>query len=323
MDKAIVNIINQMSEVLSIGQLRRLQQALIENLIDNKNMDEEPHNNSYYVDLFISAKLLEGKSHKTMEGYSSTINRALAYCNTSIQNITTEHLRDAMNKIQQENNCSNYTMDTKRRHLSSFFKWLMEEEYIIRNPVARIHKIKYKKVVKKTYSDDNLERLRDSCKNIRELAIVDLLNSTGMRVGELHELNIEDIDFESRECKVHGKGDKERITYIDARTKLHLLQYLDSRDDDNPALIVTKNKPHSRLAINTIEILINDLGVRSGIKECYPHKFRASTATRAIDKGMPIEQVKELLGHSQIDTTLIYAQVNQKNVKMSHEKYLC
>ena len=144
-----------------------------------------------------------------------------------------------------------------------------------------------------------------------------------MRVGELHKLNIEDVDLEKKECKVHGKGDKERITYLDARAKLHLSQYLESRNDSNPALIVSLKRPHNRMTISGIEGIVHDIGTRSGIKDCHPHKFRSSTATRAIDKGMPIEQVKELLGHSQIDTTLIYAQVNQKNMKLSHEKYLC
>ncbi|MDO4188608.1 MAG: tyrosine-type recombinase/integrase [Lachnospiraceae bacterium] len=322
MNAAIFNIINQMSQYLSAEQLRELQKVLIINLVEGKT-EEVQHDYSYYVEMLISAKILEGKSRQSMDSYVNSINRVLSYCEGSIQSITTEQLRNAMNLVQQEHNCNNYAMDTKRRHLSSFFNWLVEEEYLVRNPMARIHKIKYTKVVKRVYSDDNLEHLRCYCKNIRELAIVDLLNSTGMRVGELHKLNIEDVDLERKECKVHGKGDKERITYLDARAKLHLTQYLESRNDNNKALIVSMKRPHDRMSISGIERIIHDLGVRSGVKDCHPHKFRASTATRAIDKGMPIEQVKELLGHTQIDTTLIYAQVNQKNVKLSHEKYLC
>ena len=236
--------------------------------------------------------------------------------------MTTDHLRTYLTDYQKINNCSKVSIDNIRRNLSSFFSWLEEENYILKSPMKRIHKIKTDKVIKETLSDESLECLRDSCDNLRDLAIIDLLASTGMRVGELVNINIEDIDFENRECVVFGKGNKERPVYFDARTKIHLKNYLKSQTDDNPALFVSLDKPFNRLQISGVEIRLRNLGRRLGIHRVHPHKFRRTVATRAIDKGMPIEQVQSLLGHSQIDTTMHYAMVNQNNVKESHRKFV-
>ena len=188
--------------------------------------------------------------------------------------------------------------------------------------MIKIHKIKTTKVVKETISDEDIERLRDNCNNDRDLCIIDLLYSTGIRVGELVNLNIEDINFEERECVVYGKGDKERKVYFDARTKIHLQNYITNRKDANPALFVTLDNPHERIKISGVEIRLRNLGKITNLNRIHPHKFRRSMATKAIDKGMPIEQVQKILGHSQIDTTMQYAMVNQNNVKISHRKYL-
>ena len=236
--------------------------------------------------------------------------------------MNTDHLRTYLTDYQKINNCSKVSIDNIRRNLSSFFSWLEEENYILKSPMKRIHKIKTDKVIKETLSDESLECLRDSCDNLRDLAIIDLLASTGMRVGELVNINIEDIDFENRECVVFGKGNKERPVYFDARTKIHLKNYLKSRTDDNPALFVSLDKPFNRLQISGVEIRLRNLGRRLGIHRVHLHKFRRTVATRAIDKGMPIEQVQSLLGHSQIDTTMHYAMVNQNNVKESHRKFV-
>ena len=236
--------------------------------------------------------------------------------------MTTDDLRTYLTDYQKMNNCSKASVDNIRRNLSSFFSWLEEENYILKSPMKRIHKIKTDKVIKETYSDETLELLRDSCTSLRDLAIIDLLSSTGMRVGELVKLNINDIDFENRECVVFGKGNKERPVYFDARTKIHLKNYLNTRNDDNPALFVSLDLPHDRLKISGVEIRLRQLGRRLGISKVHPHKFRRTVATKAIDKGMPIEQVQSLLGHSQIDTTMHYAMVNQNNVKESHRRYI-
>jgi len=239
-----------------------------------------------------------------------------------VTHIMTEDLRSYLTDYQKQNSLSRVTIDNVRRILSSFFSWLEDEEYLIKSPIRRIHKVKTTSSIKDTYSDEDLEKMRDSCEEKRDLALIDMLASTGMRVGELVLLNQSDIDFNERECKVLGKGNKERIVYFDARTKIHLQDYLDSRSDDCEALFVTLRAPHSRLTIGGVESRVREIGKRLNIDKVHPHKFRRTLATKAIDKGMPIEQLQQLLGHKRIDTTLQYAMVKQNNVKLAHKKYI-
>lgn len=255
-------------------------------------------------------------------GARVTVLHLLSCTEKNVRKITTEEMREYLSNYQKRNNCSNVTIDNVRRNISSFFSWLEEEDYILKSPMKRIHKIKTKKIVKNTISDEEIEKLRDNCKEKRDLAMIDLLYSTGIRVGELVNLNIDDINFEGRECIVYGKGDKERRVYFDAKTKVHLKQYLETRFDHNEALFVTLDAPHERLKISGVEIRLRNIGRTLNLEKIHPHKFRRTMATRAIDKGMPIEQVQRLLGHSQIDTTMQYAMVNQNNVKTSHQKYI-
>lgn len=271
---------------------------------------------------FLSAKQVEGCSIRSLSYYSSTLDNLLKSLEKPFNQIETEDLRIYLSEYQMRNDATKQTIDNIRRILSSFFTWLEDEDYIMKSPVRRIHKIKTTKQVKETYSDEALELLRDNCNTIRDLAIIDILSSTGMRVGELVKLNRVDVDLINRECVVLGKGSKERVVYFDARTKLHLQNYLNSRHDQNPALFVSLQKPHDRLEIAGVEIMLRKLGRRLEIHKVHPHKFRRTLATRAIDKGMPIEQVQKLLGHQKIDTTMEYAIVDQQNVKNSHKKYL-
>jgi len=272
--------------------------------------------------LFISSKRVEGCSEKTLEYYEKTINHLFANIDKRVDYISTEDLRDYLGEYRSERNISKTTTDNIRRILSSFFGWLEDEDYILKNPVRRIKKIKTGRVVKDVLSDEHLEILRDNCNNIRDLAIIELLISTGIRVGELVNLNIDDVNFQERECVVFGKGESEREVYFDAKTKIHLMNYLNSREDNNPALFVSLKKPYNRLGISGVERRLRKLGTISQIKKVHPHKFRRTLATNAIDKGMPIEQVQRLLGHVQIDTTMQYAMVNQSNVKISHKKFI-
>ena len=321
MEEKIVAVVNEMAEVLNVAQLKKLQEVLLKNFNENTKV-EQPITNSEYLRLFIDAKSIEGCSARTIKYYSSTIEHMLSKMQTPIRKITTEIMREYLVDYQKQRNCSKTTVDNIRRNISSFFSWLEEEDYILKSPMRRIHKIKTKSVVKEVISDEEVEKLRDNCSTLRDLAIIDLLYSTGIRVGELVRLNIADIDFESRECIVFGKGDKERRVYFDAKTKIHLKEYIDSREDNNIALFVSLNAPHNRLKISGVEIRLRQLGRRLNLKAIHPHKFRRTMATRAIDKGMPIEQVQKILGHSQIDTTMQYAIVNQNNVKISHQKYM-
>lgn len=321
MEEKLICILNEMAEFLNIAQLKKLQEVLIKNLAEKDIVKTEIGNNEY-LKLFLDAKKIEGCSERTLKYYQITIEHLLANVQTPIRKITTDELRGYLVDYQKINNCSKVTVDNVRRNISSFFSWLEEEDFILKSPMRRIHKIKTKTVVKEIISDESIERLRDGCHEIRDLAMIDLLYSTGIRVGELVKLNIQDIDFEQRECVVFGKGDKERKVYFDAKAKIHLKKYLEERIDNNPALFVTLDAPFDRLKISGVEIRLRKLGRSLSLDRIHPHKFRRTMATRAIDKGMPIEQVQKILGHSQIDTTMQYAIVNQKNVKSSHQKYI-
>ena len=321
MEEKLVTILNEMAEVLTISQMKKLQEVLLRNLSESQTSGKSTSNRDY-LQMFLDAKKIEGCSERTLQYYKVTIEKLLFKIEVPIRKITTEQIRAYLSDYQQINNCSKVTVDNVRRNISSFFSWLEEEDYILKSPMRRIHKIKTKQQVKEIISDEAIERLRDSCCCSRDLAMIDLLYSTGIRVGELVNLNITDINFEARECVVFGKGDKERRVYFDAKAKLHLLDYLKSRNDDNPALFVTLNAPNARLKISGVEIRIRELGRNLNLSRIHPHKFRRTMATRAIDKGMPIEQVQKILGHSQIDTTMQYAIVNQSNVKSSHQRYI-
>lgn len=321
MEEKLIAILNEMAEYLSVAQLKKLQEVLLKNLSE-KSAQKAAISNEEYLKIFLDAKKIEGCSERTLDYYEKTIRHLLSYVSTSLRKISTDEIRSYLVAYQKINNCGKVTIDNIRRNISSFFSWLEEEDYILKSPMRRIHKIKAKTVVKETISDEVIEKLRDECHEKRDLAIIDILYSTGMRVGELVNLNIDDIDFEQRECVVFGKGEKERRVYFDAKTKIHLKEYIESRRDNNPALFVTLNAPHNRLRISGVEIRLRNLGKRLGFSRIHPHKFRRTMATRAIDKGMPIEQVQKILGHSQIDTTMQYAIVNQNNVKTSHQKYI-
>ena len=321
MEEKIVSVLNAMSEYLSIAQMKKLQEVIIKTFAENE-VTKINISNDEFLKMFLAAKRIEGCSDRTINYYEATVAHLLSQIEVNVRKITTEEIREYLSNYQKRNNCSNVTIDNIRRNISSFFSWLEEEDYILKSPMRRIHKIKTKTVVKNVISDEEIEKLRDNCKEKRDLAIIDLLYSTGIRVGELVNLNIDDIDFEGRECVVYGKGDKERRVYFDAKAKIHLKEYIESRTDRNKALFVTLDAPYDRLKISGVEIRLRKLGRRLHLTRIHPHKFRRSMATRAIDKGMPIEQVQKILGHSQIDTTMQYAMVNQSNVKTAHQKYM-
>lgn len=321
MEDTIKYILVDMDEYLTANQSQKLQRVLVSRLTKETRSINDISNNNY-LSMFLNAKKIEGCSERTLAYYKTTVEKLLDGITDPIRKVTTDDIREYLANYQGLNDCSKTTIDNIRRNISSFFTWLEEEDYIIKSPMRRIHKIKTTKTVKEVISDEEIEKMRDKCKNLRDLAIIDLLYSTGIRIGELVRLNVDDIDFEERECIVFGKGDKERRVYFDAKTKIHLMGYINSRSDANPALFVTLDAPYDRLQISGVEIRLRRLGRELGINKVHPHKFRRTMATRAIDKGMSIEQVQKLLGHSQIDTTMRYAIVNQTNVKVAHRKFI-
>ena len=321
MEEKLVSILNEMAEYLSVAQMKKLQEVLLRYLSEEAPLKENIEN-SEYLKLFLDAKRIEGCSERTLQYYRVTVEHMLSKITTPIRKMTTDEIRAYLVEYQQHGSCSKVTVDNIRRNISSFFSWLEEEDYILKSPMKRIHKIKTRTVVKEVITDESMEKMRDACEELRDLAIIDLLYSTGIRVGELVRLNINDVNMEQRECVVFGKGDKERRVYFDAKAKIHLMEYLASRTDGNPALFVSLNGEHNRLQISGVEIRLRQLGRKLSLDRIHPHKFRRTMATRAIDKGMPIEQVQKILGHSQIDTTMQYAIVNQSNVKSSHQRFI-
>ena len=321
----ITEVVQGMLPYLNNAQTEKLQEVLAHALFGYevaKTDKDENVSEQNLVGLFLAAKRIEGCSERSLKYYDSTIMAMLDELHKEVKQIDTDDIRSYLTEYQARKKSSKVTIDNIRRILSSFFSWLEDEDYILKSPVRRIHKVKTGTNIKETYSDEALELMRDSCTELRDLAMIDMLASTGMRVGEMVLLNREDINFNERECVVFGKGDKERIVYFDARTKIHLQNYLQSRTDNDPALFVSLQTPHNRMSIGGIEVRLRQLGKRLGLNKVHPHKFRRTLATMAIDKGMPIEQLQQLLGHKRIDTTLQYAMVKQSNVKIAHRKYI-
>lgn len=327
-EKLILEISNAMTDILSVEQLAKLNGVLLKTISKyTVSMDEEQApslatSNDTLLKAFLSAKQVEGCSQPTIRYYGNTIKQLADNMSKRFTDYTTEDIRAYLAVFQQKHNATKVTVDNVRRIFSSFFSWLEEEDYILKNPVRRIHKVKTGTQVREVLSDESLESIRDTCTHPRDLAIVDLLASTGMRVGELVKLNREDINFTERECVVFGKGNKQRIVYFNARTKIHLQQYLNERSDQNEALFVSLNNPQKRLQISGVEVRLRKIGREANVPRVHPHKFRRTLATMAIDKGMPVEQVQKLLGHVKIDTTMHYAMVSQNNVKVSHRRFI-
>lgn len=321
-NEVLQNMIHQLKDEQYEKLKEVLDMVLVNYKIEEIKDELNGEDNQHYVESFLSSKRLEGCSEKTLHYYESTIQILLDKVQKHVKHVTTDDLRKYLTDYQNDHKSSIVTIDNIRRILSSFFSWLEDEDYIVKSPVRRIHKVKSATTIKETYSDESLELMRDNCNSLRDLALIDILASTGMRVGELVLLNVDDINFNERECVVFGKGDKERIVYFDARTKIHLQNYINSRNDENKALFVSIKKPYNRLSIGAIETIIRNLGKQLDIPKAHPHKFRRTLATKAIDKGMPIEQLQKLLGHQKIDTTLQYAMVKQSNVKIAHKRYI-
>lgn len=326
MNATFINeVLKQLEGKVDEKQLKAIERTLYR-CLKNKEIREKkvvlPKDNNEALDFFIAAKKIEGCSIKSLNYYYTTLVKMLDKVNVIYFSITTEDIRTYLSDYQENSGVSKATIDNMRRIISSFFSWLENEDYIMKSPARRIRKVRVGKIVKEIYTEENIELMRQNCKNVRDLAIIDMLYSTGMRVGELVRLNISDIDFENKECVVLGKGNKQRKVYFDAKTKIHLQQYLNSRKDTDPALFVSQLYPYNRLKISGVEIALRKIGEKLHISKVHPHKFRRTLATKAIDKGMPIEQVQHLLGHTKIDTTLGYAMVDDENVKISHKKFL-
>ena len=321
MNMATVDLVLlRMQHVLDSQQLRLLKEVLTS--VEPNQPAEQRADNPRILQLFLTAKEVEGCSARTIEYYRSTLEHMTAWLGKPYLHATSDELRRYLSEYEETRHTSKVTIDNIRRIMSTFFSWLEEEDYVVKSPMRKIHRIKTPTRTKDVLTDEELERLRSTCRNLRDLAIIDMLASTGMRVGELVGLDRSDINLQERECVVTGKGNKQRPVYFDARTKLHLTAYLSSRTDSSPALFVALSGTQGRLTTGSVGSRIRKIGQAAGVNHVHPHKFRRTLATHAIDKGMPIEQVQRLLGHAKIETTMHYAMVDQSNVKASHRRYL-
>lgn len=327
-DEIVLAILREMTPLLDSRQLTVLKETIRAQLCGYDICKKETalictdNNGQNYLHVFLETFQQNGKSVGTIEQYRLHIGRMLSYIGKNVQEIEDDDLIDYMHKYRQVRQVSGRYLNNMRLVFNSFFRWLQRRRVIIRNPVDGLEPIKYRQTVKKPLSPEELERVRCACESERDLAIVEFLYSSAVRVSELIGLNRDDISWQSNDVMVLGKGNKEREVYLNARAHLHVRQYLDSRTDNNPALFVASKAPHKRLTRAGVEYILSRLGVAAGVENVHPHRFRRTSATDLLRMGMPIEQVQELLGHVKIETTRIYCTVTQEQVRSSHRRYM-
>lgn len=275
------------------------------------------------LNIFLARKLTDGKSERTVKLYKTQLSHLLSYLNKRCEDITEDDLFSYLTMYRQVRHVSNQYLDDLRRIMTSFFGWLYRKGFVSKNPAIGLDPIKVEKTIKRPFSDEELESLRNNCNTEREIALIDFLYSTGIRVSELVNLNINDINMDTLDVVVNGKGNKERRTYLTRTARLHLKKYLEKRDDENEALFVSERAPHNRLSVAGVQKILREIGVRAGVDKTHPHRFRRTMATNILKKGMPLEEVSSLLGHVKLETTMIYCTLNQENVRFSHAKYMC
>lgn len=320
-NELIDTILQRMQSFLNYAQTLKLREILNEVLVPVED-SKKNYSNEELFKAFLNAKHLEGLTDRSLTYYKQELAYIFKDLKKSVLETTTRDLREFLSKYQIENNVNNVTLNNVRRVLNSFFTWLENENYIFKSPMRRIHNIKTDKIIKQPFDLRSINKMREYAKKEpRDLAIIDLLLSTGMRVGELVLLNKKDLDLNKKQCKVFGKGRKERICFFDERAKESLQNYLKTRTDKEEALFVNLNgEPKRRITIEAVGNHIRVIGRRCGIEKAHPHRFRRTLATMALDRGMPLEQVQKLLGHEEIGTTLIYANVKEANVKKTYRK---
>lgn len=327
-DEIVTAILQEMTPVLNKEQLDRLKSVVRVRLCGYDISRKETglmctdQNGQNYLRVFLDTFRQNGKSEGTIEQYRLHLSRMLSYVGKNVEDIDDDDLIAYMEKYKALRHVSNRYMNNIRLVFNSFFRWLQRKKVIMRNPVDGLEPIKYKQAVKKPLSPEEMEKVRCACEQERDLAIVEFLYSSAVRVSELCQLNRDDICWESDDVMVLGKGNKEREVYLNARAHLHLKQYLESRTDDNPALFVGTRAPHERLTKSGVRNILKKIGSAAGVSKVHPHRFRRTSATDLLRMGMPIEQVQELLGHVKIETTRIYCTVTKEQVRASHRRFM-
>lgn len=277
------------------------------------------NSNEKMLKTFLATKRVEGASESTIKRYREINTALIDFIGKPLNMVNTFDIRFYLSTKRDRDKVSNHTLDGMRRCYNSFFKWLANEGFIPKNPCASLSQIKYKKVVKKPYSPTELEKLRKACDNVRDLALVEFLYSTGCRVSEVSNLDVMDIDLDTLQCTVLGKGNKERIVYLTEVSAMYLKEYLSTRKYISDALFVGKNK--KRLSKAGIEAILKRLGERANVENVHPHRYRRTLATNLLDHGMNIQDVAAILGHADLKTTQVYCYITQKNVQNAYRKF--
>lgn len=328
----ITSILNAVHVYLSEEQREKLKDILyitlheydvIERCTDVVLYNHE--DNEKYITLFLGFKRIGNRKESTLNYYETEIRKLLNFLNKKVIDITAEDIGYylAWYKMQDKNRkhpVSPATLDTLRRIYNSFFVWLLNNGYVHKNPIALLEKGKMDKKVKKAFTEEELQLIRNACKDVRTLAMVDFFTASGVRVSEFCSVNISDIDWNRKELLVTGKGNKQRTVYLNAISLISLQRYLKTRKDNNEALFVSKNKPYNRLKPSAVRSVLHDLEKETGTY-IHPHKFRRTLATRLLERGMKIENIQRILGHEKIETTLIYCNVSQIDVKYEYSKF--
>lgn len=326
-ERMINQVLYGMQEILGDGQLSELktvlQNVLCEYRVEPENQEVMVLDDSWRDDLesYLMAKALEGKSVATLKRYRYELNRLLSYVNKAVEKIRPGDISGYMRAYKRARGISNQTLKNIRAVFSSFFGWLRDRDRVRKNPMVQVEQIKVEKKIRKPYSDTEREKMLRNCRSLRDKALLEFLYSTAVRVSELSALNISDVRFGTRDMVVFGKGAKERVVYLNERSNMYLLEYLESREDSNPALFVSERYPHERLTKSGIEDIVRKTGRKVGV-HAFPHRFRRTAATNALNRGMPVQEVAKLLGHSKLETTMEYCTVEQESVKFHHGKYL-
>lgn len=331
-EKIIEKVVTEMAPHLDQSQLEHLSNVLYVNFhgleVQEQCTEVVPagvEGDEAKIRMFVASKKAVNRQTNTLKQYTREIYNMLAFLGKRIEDITGMDLRYYYGVMREQRGIKMSTMQTRLHYLSSFWDFLTTEELVHGNPVKKVGLLKLEKTIKKPYSAADMEALRTSCSTLRDRALVEFLYSTGVRVSELVALNVGDIEMGRQELIVYGKGSKERKTYLTDSAKFYLRRYLQTRSaeegiNDRP-LFVTLDKPHDRLTVAGVQYMLRQLGQRAGVENVHPHRFRRTIATDLLNRGMPIEQVKEFLGHEKLDTTMIYCTVKEDSVRASHKKY--
>lgn len=317
--KLINNIKKMLSDKLTVDNMESFLGILSDEMIyyDVEIIQNRDDHEEDVLSLYLDALRVEGRSPKTIKQYERILKNFLKEIKLPSQKVTVFNIRNFFTN-ERGRGVSDTYVRWKRNILNTYYNWLVNEKLVSANPLGNIGKIKVQKKVLKIFSDVEIELMKNACNNVRDEALISFLLATGVRVDELHKLNRDDVNFDTFEVKVLGKGNKERVVYINAVVAMQLKKYFAERKDLDPCLFRSK---YGRLTSSGAEDILKRLEERSAVDHIHPHKFRRTFATKLIKNGMPIEKVSYLLGHEKIETTMKYIVLDDSDIKYAYNRF--